>query len=79
MVATLHIYIPLHCYYSAPIDPTLVHITQTFSLWLKKKQLQSNGHKYEKIYMHAHITFVQNLKFLHQNLWHVVHFTDQCY
>ena len=26
MVATLHISVPLYCYSSAPIDPTLVHI-----------------------------------------------------
>ena len=25
MVATLYIYVPLHCYHSAAIDPTLVH------------------------------------------------------
>ena len=27
MVATLHMYIQVHCYCTAPIDPTLVHIS----------------------------------------------------
>ena len=43
MVSTLHIYILLHCYHSAPIDPTMVHTSL--------KQLQSNGYKCKKINM----------------------------